>query len=138
MENNKEETGGKQPGEKPAFPMINEVHIVGRLTNAPQVKDYGQDKKRAQFSVAVPRTTRNAEGKREVDYMAVIAWRAMAAQCAGLSKGDAVEVQGRIRTWKDETDRSHWGIDAETFQVLERHRPGATKGAPQQQDLAGV
>jgi single-stranded DNA-binding protein len=137
MNDKQEESDRSQPGEKPAFPLINEAHVVGRLTNTVTGKDYGEGKKRAQFSIAVPRGGRKKEGQPDVDFITITAWGALATQCEGLSKGDALDIQGRLRTWKDETDRYHWGITADQLQVLYRQPPKGAKGT-QQQELAGV
>ena len=64
-------------------------------------------------------------------------WRALAKQCDGLDKGDAVQVQGRIRTWTDKANRFHWEIEADTLQVIDR-KPKTSEAAPKQRELAGV
>ncbi len=135
--NEKQEEPDRRPGERPALPAINEAHVVGRLTNTVTAKDYGEGKTRAQFSVAVPRGGRKKEGQPDVDYVTITAWGAIATQCEGLSKGDALDIHGRLRTWKDETDRYHWGITADMLQVLYR-QPAKAGGGAKQQELAGV
>ncbi|MDE2144264.1 MAG: hypothetical protein KGJ84_17790, partial [Elusimicrobia bacterium] len=65
--NEKQEEPDRQPGERPALPAINEAHVAGRLTNTVTAKDYGEGKKRAQFSIAVPRGGRKKEGQPDVD-----------------------------------------------------------------------
>lgn len=138
MNQNEESAGGEQRGERSALPELNFAHVAGRLTNSPKLRDYGPDKNRAQFILAVPRPSRTTDAKRtgSADFLAVVAWRAAAKQCEGLSKGDAVEVQGRIRTWHDKTDKLHWEIEADTVRVIERH--SARTAENRQQELAGV
>ncbi len=118
------------PEERQVLPMINEAHVAGRLTNVVKCKAYAQGNKRAQFAIAVPRLARK-EGQPEVDYFTIIAWGAIAEACEKLSKGDGVEVLGRIRTWQDEAKRYHWGITAHTLQVVVRHASKANGEAPQ-------
>ena len=137
MTDTNEEPESHQPGEKPALPMVNDAHVAGRVANTVKAKDYGADKKRVQFSIAVPRGARKKEGQPDADYITITGWGAIATQCEGLSKGDAVDVKGRLRTWKDETDRHHWGITADTLQVLYR-QPLKARGGAQQQRLTGV
>ena len=118
----RKETGGETPGQKPAVPEINEVNLVGRLMGPPRVRDFGADKRRAQFTLAVTRTRHNGEGQRvlQTAYVSAVAWRALAKQCEGLTKGDAVQVQGCVRTWQDQGKRFHWEVEADLVQVLER------------------
>jgi len=105
----------------PALPEVNEATIVGRLANTPRVKNYGEGKDRAQFIVIVPRPKRKADGKPVPDYITVVAWGALAKQCAGIGKGDGVQVEGRIQTWTDpENKRLHWEISADGLEVLDR------------------
>ena len=119
----------------PALPEMNEAKLVGRLTNAPRVKNYGEGKDRAQFSLAVPRT-RKADAK--PDHITVVAWGAIAKQCEELTKGDGVRVEGRINTWDDrEKKRFLWGITANAIHVLDR-ASCAGNAAPKQEELASV
>lgn len=108
--------------EASVFPLINEAHVAGRISNAVAIKDYGEGKKRAQFAIAVPRSSRRSHGGVEVDYFTIIAWGVLAERCAELVKGDGLEIHGRLRTWQDETKRYHWGITAEILQVILRPR----------------
>lgn len=137
MKDTQDEQEPTQPGERQSLPLINEAHVAGRLTNAVTANDYGDGKNRVQFSIAVPRGGRKIEGQPDVDFITITGWGAIAKQCEGLKKGDGVEVQGRLRTWQDETKRYHWGITANMLQVIVRHTPQAG-GSAKQQDLAGV
>ena len=136
MKDTQDETEPAHPGERQTLPMINEAHVAGRLTNSVTAKDYGEGKNRVQFSIAVPRG-RKVEGQPDVDFITITGWGAIAKQCEGLQKGDGVEVQGRLRTWQDETKRYHWGITANMLQVIVRHSSNAG-GSAKQQELAGV
>lgn len=129
----------EEPVERPALPEINQVTVAGRLVNALKIKDYGPNKNRAQFTLVVPRASRNGNGKPGVhlDYLVVVAWRDVARQCEGLAKGDAVQVQGRIRTWTDKTNRFHWEIEADTMHVLDR-QPQASEATSEQQEPTGA
>ena len=123
--------------EHPALPEVNEAKVVGRLTNAPRVKNYGEGKDRAQFFLAVPRP-RKADAKPSKDHITIVAWGALAKQCEGIAKGDGVQVEGRINTWDDrENKRFLWGITANEIHVLDRVSH-AGNAAPKQEELAGV
>lgn len=107
------------------LPELNEVALAGRLTAAPSLDNFGEDKTRARFSLAVPRPRfgRNNPGEesaRTADFIDVTAWRLMAQECAKLNKGDAVQIQGRLRTWTDKTGRARWNVEADMLQILDR------------------
>jgi len=116
----------------PALPEVNEATLVGRLANTPRVKNYGEGKERAQFTLAVPRPRRKEDAKPFLDYISVVAWGAIAKQCDGLAKSDGLQVEGRIKTWQDqENKRFHWEISADAIRVLDR-------AVPKQEEMAGV
>ena len=113
------------------LPELNEVALAGRLVNAPTVKDFGEDKLRAQFILGVPKPRREGVekpiGVRAMDFVVVTAWRTMARECAKLRKGDGIQIQGRLRSWKDEHDREASGrarfrlnVEADMLQILDR------------------
>jgi len=138
MEDGRGEPDNRVPGERVTLPLINETHVTGRLTNGVMAKDYGEGenkRRRAQFVIAVPRP-RKVEGQPEAEFITIIAWRDVAKQCEGLGKGDGVEVQGRLRTWDDEAKRRHWGITADTVQLIVRRAPKAA--APRQRQRASA
>lgn len=141
MDEKREETNDGDAAERgeeaSVFPLINEAHIAGRISNAVAIKDYGEEKKRAQFAIAVPRSSRKTQGGVDVDYFTIVAWGALAERCAELSKGDGLEIHGRLRTWQDETKRYHWGITAEMLQVMPRKTSRSKmNAAAREQELA--
>lgn len=118
------------------LPEVNQVTLVGRLANEPTLKSFGEDKTRAHFMLAVPRPSRGGvQGKRGSDFVPVSAWRALAKQAEGLSKGDGLRLEGRVRTWQDETKRHHWEVEADTLEVVQR---GPGKPQPKQQEFASA
>jgi hypothetical protein len=141
MKEKKKDGGGKDgentaAQEHPALPEVNEVTLVGRLSNTPRLKNYGEGKDRAQFTLAVPRPKRKEDAKPFYDYIAVVGWGAVAKQCDGLAKDDGLQIQGRIKSWQDpENKRLHWEIAADGVKVLDRATGDAT---PKQEELAGV
>ncbi len=117
-----------------ALPEINEVALAGRLMNSPKIKNFGEDKTRAQFVLGVPRPRRGEKTSAALDFITVTAWHAMAERCADLAKGDGVQIQGRIRTWQDQTRRYHWQIEADMLQALDR-RAARKTAKPQEEAL---
>jgi len=116
----------------------NEAFLMGRLKDKAVVRNFGevtrgeagaaaQDKTRAQFTILVERPGR---GKPFYDYVLVTAWHELARQAAALDKGDAVEVEGRLRTWQGEKGWG-WGVEADMLKA-------AGKEASRQEADAGV
>jgi len=111
----------EQPDRQAAVPELNEASLIGRLVGDPRLTQTEGGHKRASFMLAVPYTFTNGAGEKvkKKNYVPVVAWRAIAQQCEGVRKGDAVQVDGRIMTWsKDE--KFHWEVEATMFQVLDR------------------
>ncbi len=138
MDENHEEINEDQEADnardmRQALPEINEVALAGRLMNSPKIKNFGEDKTRAQFVLGVPRPRRGEKALAAMDFITVTAWHAMAKHCANLAKGDGVQIQGRIRTWQDQTRRYHWQIEADMLQALDRRATKKTE--PQEEAL---
>ena len=111
----------------PAIPELNEVNVIGRLINDPMMKEVKGGAMRASFMLNVPMSYVNGDGTRVPDpsYVPVVAWRAIAKQCEGLRKGDTVQVDGRIKTWRSKDEKYHWEVEARLFQVLDKAEAAA-------------
>ena len=109
-------------GSGPAIPELNEAHVIGRLMNDPVMTVIKGGTRRSGFLLTVPTSYVNGEGVRVTDpsYMQVVGWRAIAEQCKDLRKGDTVQVDGPIKTWKSKDKKYHWHVEARLFQVLEK------------------
>lgn len=78
---------------------MNYVHVSGRLTKQPEIRATATGKKTASFTVAVDRSFKNAEGKREADFFPVVFWGNIADTLEKyLTKGSRVIVTGRLQT----------------------------------------
>lgn len=78
---------------------MNMVCITGNLTRDPDVRTTSGGLSVCQFTVAVNRRTRNADGSRSADFINVVAWRQLADLCAQyLAKGRKVGVTGSLQT----------------------------------------
>lgn len=79
--------------------MLNQVVLVGRLTEDPQIVTTENGKKLSTIILAVQRTYKNTEGLYEADFIKCILWNAIAASTTEYChKGDIVGVKGRIQT----------------------------------------
>jgi hypothetical protein len=118
--NETETSAPEQPDKRQAIPELNEASLIGRLVGDPRITEVAGGYKRVSFMLAVPHTfLKTGEKVQTKNYVPVVAWRAIALQCEGVAKGDAVQVDGRIKTWsKDE--KFHWEVEASMFQLLEK------------------
>ena len=85
--------------------MLNQVVLVGRLTSDPEVVTLEGGHKKSIFSVAVPRSFKNANGEYETDFIRCVLWDAIATSTAEYChKGDIVGIKGRIQVSTFEKD----------------------------------
>ena len=79
--------------------VLNQVVLVGRLTEDPTLINTVNGKKVSSITLAVQRTFKNQEGIYEADFIRCILWNAIAASTTEYChKGDIVGVKGRIQT----------------------------------------
>ncbi len=77
--------------------------IEGRLTKDPEIRKVGADNCVANFTVAVDRDYKNANGDKEVDFLSCMAWGKKAEFIAQyFHKGDGIHLDGRIQVRKYE------------------------------------
>ena len=85
---------------------MNKVFLIGNLTRDPELSTTNSGISVCRISIAVSRRFANADGSRETDFFNVVAWRAIAENCAKyLKKGSKAAISGSIQT------RSYEGTD---------------------------
>lgn len=104
--------------------MINNVILVGRITKDPELKYTPANQAVAQFTLAVNRTFKNANGERESDFINCVIWRKSAENLANwVKKGNLIGITGRIQTRNYENQQGQrvyvTEVIAENFQMLE-------------------
>lgn len=78
---------------------MNSVIIIGRLTKDPEGRTTQSGISAATFTVAVDRPFKAKDGKREADFLNVVAWRQSAEFVTKYAhKGDRIAVNGSIQT----------------------------------------
>lgn len=83
---------------------MNNVILIGRIANDLELKSVG-DGKVVNFSLAVNKGVKNAEGNYEADFFQVVAWNNTAENLVKFTKkGDQVAVSGRLQTRNYDTD----------------------------------
>lgn len=79
--------------------MLNQVVLVGRLTDDIEVTKTENDKKVANVTLAVQRSFKNEEGIYEADFIKCTLWNSIAENTTQYChKGDVVGIKGRIQT----------------------------------------
>ena len=104
---------------------MNHITLLGRLVKDPEIKYTPSEKCVAQFTLAVDRPFKNADGNKEADFIPVVVWN-RAAELVGNScvKGHRLLVEGRlqIRSYqaKDGTKKYVTEVIANSVEFIER------------------
>ena len=94
--------------------MMNSVNLVGRLTKEPELRYTPSGVAVSNFTLAVDRNYKNAQGERETDFIPCVAYRQTAEFAANyIAKGKLAGVSGRIQV------RSYTGQDGQKRWVTE-------------------
>ena len=123
--------------------MINNTVLVGRVTKDVELKYTPANQAVAQFTLAVNRTFKNANGERESDFINCVIWRKSAENFANfVKKGALIGITGRIQTRNYENQQGQrvyiTEVIAENFQMLESRsqQQGQQQSQPQQRAAA--
>lgn len=113
--------------------MINSVVLIGRLTRDPELRTTTSGKSVCDFSIAVQKRIKPADGSADADFFRVNCWDRTAEYVSNyLHKGRLVAVEGRLQSRKyvasDGTNREVVEIVANNVQSLERPRDDAGGG----------
>ena len=85
--------------------MLNQIVLVGRLVQDPEIKELENDKKVCNITLAVTRSYKNADGIYEIDFIPVTLWQGIAENTKEYcKKGDLVGVRGRLQTREDKVE----------------------------------
>ena len=112
---------------------MNKVVLVGRLTAKPELRYTQSNTAYTRFSVAVNRNFTNAEGKREADFINVVAWRKQAETIAKFfDKGNLIGIEGRLQTgnYDDKDGNKRYTVDValDNFEFLESKNKSQSGG----------
>jgi single-strand DNA-binding protein len=96
--------------------MLNKIVIMGRLTNAPELKVTTSGKNVVSFSVAVDRDFKGQNGEKETDFINCVAWQSTAEFISKyFNKGSMAVISGRLQTRKYETQDGKKGTATEVI-----------------------
>lgn len=100
--------------------MLNNVVLVGRLTADPELKEVGKDGKVVNFSLAVQRTYKNADGEYETDFIQCNVWNNIAENMKEYcKKGDLIGVKGTLQSssYEDKDGNKKYKTDVRVEKV---------------------
>lgn len=91
--------------------LMNNVVLVGRLTENPEVSTTESGKKVTTVSVAVTRNFKNPDGIYETDFIRCVLWNGIAANTSEYCHmGDVIGIKGRLQThsYEDENKKINY------------------------------
>jgi single-strand DNA-binding protein len=78
---------------------MNKVILIGRITKEIELKATTSGTEVADFTIAVNRTYKNAEGNYEADFINCVSYKGLAKTISTyVKKGDRLAVEGRLQT----------------------------------------
>jgi single-strand DNA-binding protein len=113
--------------------VINSVVLIGRLVRDPELRTTTSGKNVCDFTIAVQKKIKPADGSSDADFFRVNCWDKTAEFVSNyLHKGRMVAVEGRLQSRKyqasDGSNREVVEIVANNVQSLERPRDDAAPG----------
>lgn len=102
---------------------MNKIYLIGNLTRDPDLRATQSGISVCNFSIAVNRRMKDAQGRQQTDYFDVTAWR-KTGEIAGkfLRKGKKVAVIGEMQssqyTAQDGSKRVKWSVVADEIEFL--------------------
>ncbi len=87
--------------------MLNQIVLVGRITQYPKVTELDNGKKVCNVTIAIPRSYKNENGEYDTDFVKCTMWSGVAENTSEYCKqGDLIGIKGRIQTRVIEKDNS--------------------------------
>ena len=110
--------------------MLNKAILVGRLTKDPELKSTTGGKSVLNFTVAITRRYKDANGDRQSDFINCVAFGQSAEFISNyFKKGNMISVDGTLQTrvWEDNEGRRHYVTEviAESVGFAESKREDA-------------
>ena len=108
---------------------MNKIIITGRITNDLEIKAVGSGVEVCNFSVAVDRRRKDADGNKQTDFFdCTVFGKSAAFLTKYFHKGDGINIEGRMesRVWedKDGKKRKNWAIMCENVEFPHGKKSG--------------
>ena len=94
--------------------VLNNVILVGRLTQNPEIIEIEKNKKVTTVILAVNRNFKNSDGLYDTDFIRCILWNSVASTTTEYCHiGDVIGVKGRLQTskYEDQNKKVHYIMD---------------------------
>lgn len=122
---------------------MNKVYLIGNLVRDPELRSTTSGIDVCNFSIAVNRRFKDADGKQQTDFFNIVAWKQLAGLCnRWLAKGRKVAVFGSIqtRTYEDKNGnkRSAFDIVADEVEFLSSAHGNDQEAAYVQQEHRAI
>lgn len=106
---------------------MNKVALVGRLTAKPELRYTNSNVAFTRFTLAVNRQYPNQDGKREADFINIIAWRKQAEVISKyFDKGNLIAIEGKLQTssYDDKNGNKKYTTDValDNFEFIENKK----------------
>jgi single-strand DNA-binding protein len=101
--------------------MYNYAHLIGRLTNDPEITETESGKKVCHITLAVQRSFKNSDGIYEADFIRCTMWDVIATRaCEFCHKGDLVAIRGQLRTssYVNDKEEKRYTIDVIVEKII--------------------
>lgn len=114
--------------------MINQLHLIGRVGNDPEIKTLEGGTKVARLSVATSESWKDkfGEWQETTEWHNVVVWRDLAERCVHIRKGMLVAVIGKVsyRKYKDKdgNERTATDVVASVVRRLEKSEAAQASG----------
>lgn len=94
--------------------MLNKIILTGRLTKDPELRYTNSGTAVTNFTIAVDRKFKNAQGERETDFIDIVSWGKLAETCTQhIGRGRLIGVAGRLQINKNKADNGRTYINPE-------------------------
>ena len=112
---------------------MNKVVLVGRLTAKPELRYTSSNTAFLRFTIAVNRNFTGSDGKREADFINVVAWRKQAETISKyFDKGNLIAIEGRLQTGsyddRDGNKRYTMDVALDNFEFVEGRNKSTSDG----------
>lgn len=114
--------------------MLNNVNLLGRLAQDPELRSTPEGKSVTNFNLAVPKPSKDRETP--PDYIPIVCWNQTAEfACRYLTKGRQIVVEGRISTreWTDADGKYRKAVEVTASRLHFADSNRATDDAAPQQ-----
>lgn len=99
---------------------VNKWVGIGRLTSDPELRFTNNGKPVANFTLAIDRPYKNANGEKEADFIKIVAWNKLGEVCSNnLKKGRLVCVEGslQIRSYQADDGQKRYVTEIKADEV---------------------